>query len=323
MLPNILVAESRDFPSEALTILRQCGEVVLRDLDRAALLEEVATATVLWVRLRHRIDAEVLAGAPHLQIVATPATGHNHVDVEELGRRGITLLSLRGEIDFLRDIRATAEHTIGLMLALLRHTPGALRHVLGGGWDRDVFKGGELYGRTVGIVGYGRLGRLVASYLLAFGARVLAADPAGDKRTVAPGVRLCGLPELLAESEVVTLHVNLNGETQSFFGPAQFAAMRPGSLLINTARGELLDEAALLHALRAGHLAGAALDVLVGENSSGMAHHPLVAHARENEHLLITPHLGGCTMESLTRTEVFLAAKVREALRTNFVAESR
>ncbi len=322
MLPNILVAESCDFPGEALTILRQCGEVVLRDVDRTALLEDVAAATVLWVRLRHLIDVEVLDHAPYLQIVATPTTGHNHIDVEELDRRGIKLLSLRGEIDFLRDIRATAEHTIGLMLTLLRHTPSALNHVLGGGWNRDEFKGGELYGRTVGIVGYGRLGRLVASYLLAFGARVLAADPTGDERTVASGVHLCGLPELLAQSEIVTLHVNLHAENHGFFGQAQLAAMRPGALLINTARGELLDESALLHALRAGHLAGAALDVLVGENSSGMAHHPLVAYARENEHLLITPHLGGCTMESLTRTEVFLAEKVREGLRS-IVAESR
>jgi D-3-phosphoglycerate dehydrogenase len=311
---SILVAEASGFSARAAGLLRQTGDLILADLQRAELLTAVRDADVLWVRLRHHIDTEVLSAASSLKIIATPTTGLNHIDVEAVERRGIQIISLRSEAEFLANIRATAEHTVALILALFRHLPQAADSVAMGRWDRDNFKGRELYQKTVGIIGYGRLGRIVARYLKAFDMHVLAADPNVDADSVEPGVRMVPISELLSDADVVTLHVNYCEETRAFFGQDHFAAMKPSAWFINTARGELVDEFALLDALQSGQLAGAALDVLCGERSTGMADHPLVSYAREHGNLLITPHVGGCTEESMEKTEVFLAGKLCASL---------
>jgi phosphoglycerate dehydrogenase-like enzyme len=178
-----------------------------------------------------------------------------------------------------------------------------------------MFQGRELYGRTMGLVGYGRLGRLVARSLKALDTRVLAADPHIDPGAAEAGVRMVSLDQLLAEADLVSLHVNLDDKTRGFFGREQFAAMKPGAWFINTSRGELIDEASLLQALESGRLAGAAVDVLCDERTDGMGAHPLVAYARGHDRLLITPHIGGCTLESMAKTELFLAEKVARAVR--------
>lgn len=310
---EILVAEAEGMSEDAVAALRRAGRVTLGDLDRPALLRAVGGAAVLWVRLRHRIDAEVLDAAPELRAVATPTTGLNHIDLDEAARRGISVLSLRGETEFLKNVRATAEHTVNLILALLRHTPAAARHVTEGGWSRDLFRGEELQGKTVGIVGYGRLGRIVARYLNAFDATLLASD-VRDDLDADPWVTVVPLPELFFRSDIVTLHASLTPESHGFFGREQFARMKPGARFINTARGELIDEVALLECLQDGRLAGAALDVLSGERPAGMGDHPLVRYARENANVIITPHVGGCTRESMETTERFLAEKVARFL---------
>ncbi|MCX6360317.1 MAG: hydroxyacid dehydrogenase [Armatimonadetes bacterium] len=311
---RIVVAESDGFSPAAAERLRGLGDVAFADADRAGLAALVRDADVLWVRLRHRIDADLLAAAPRLRAIVSPTTGLNHIDLDEAARRGVAVLSLRGETEFLRTVRATAEHTVGLLLALVRRIPGAARHVSAGGWNRDAFRGGELYGKTAAVVGYGRLGRIVAGYLAAFGMRVAAVDPNVEAADVDPGTRLCALGEALAEADVVTLHVNLDATTTGLFGAERFAAMRAGALLVNTARGELLDEAALLSALEQGRLAGAALDVLADERSDGMGGRPLVEYARTHDNLIITPHIGGATRESMAKTEAFMAGRLAEFL---------
>jgi D-3-phosphoglycerate dehydrogenase len=306
MRPTVLIAESQGFSEAALATLRSAAEVTLADLDRPGLLRAASQADVLWVRLRHRVDREVFESAERLRVLVTATTGLNHVDLAEAARRRVQVLSLCGEAEFLRDVRATAEHTVGLLLALLRQTPAAVEHVKQGGWDRDRFRGREAAGKTVGLVGYGRLGRLVGQYLAAMGARTVASDP----YVQAADVEMLPLADLLRTADVVSLHASLTAETQRFFGRAQFAAMKPGAWFINTARGELVDETALLEALESGKLAGAALDVLAGEDAAGMAHHPLVRHAREHPNVIVTPHIGGCTSESMEKTERYLAEKL-------------
>jgi len=304
---RILITESSEFSLVALE--RLSGHEVRReDLAlRSDLLAGIGDAEVLWVRLRHRIDEEVFSAAPALRYVVTPTTGLNHIDLEAAESRGIHVLSLKGEEAFLRDVRATAELTIGLMLSLLRRLPGAIRHVVDGGWNRDLFRGGELMGCPVGIVGYGRLGRIVGRYLLAFGAEVVATDPHVSTGEFDAGIEPVPLDRLLAGSRVVTLHVNLDEATRGFFGAGEIGALRGGALLVNTSRGELVDEAALLAALETGAIAGAALDVLAGEHPAVARDHPLVRHAAANDNLLITPHLGGATAESMHKTEIHMA----------------
>ncbi|MBI1760320.1 MAG: hypothetical protein HYR56_02695 [Acidobacteria bacterium] len=311
---SILIAESSGFPAAAREKLRGIAQLRFAELGRAELLRALRSADVLWVRLRNHIDAEVMAAAPQLKLIATPTTGLTHIDLAEAERRGIRVLSLYGETDFLKEVRATAEHTIGLMLALLRHTTAAYEQVRQGEWNRDRYRGSELYGKTAGVIGYGRLGRIVARYLRAFEMRVLACDPNVDPATVEDGVEMTSLREVLRQSDLVSVHVNLCEQTQGFFGAMEFGAMKPGACFINTSRGELLDEQALLQALNAGRVRGAALDVLSHEDATGMEHHPLIRYAQTHHNLLITPHLGGCTNESMEKTEIFLAEKLAQTL---------
>lgn len=312
--PRILIAESGSFSPEALRVLKEIGSVSELDLDREGLYQAVGQADILWVRLRHRIDESILSAASRLKVLVTPTTGLNHVDTGALSRRGVQLISLRGETAFLKNVRATAEHTIALMLAILRRLPQANEQVRRGGWNRDELRGHELYGKKVGIVGYGRLGEIVARYLRAFEAFVLVSDPKLMPGSVADGVTAVGLEQLLRESDIVSLHVNLRAETSGFFNRALFNQMKWGSCFINTARGELIDEAALLESLGCGRISAAALDVLANEDSGGMSKHALVEYARLHDNLIITPHIGGCTVESQHKTELFLAEKLRALL---------
>jgi D-3-phosphoglycerate dehydrogenase len=309
---KILVAESAGFAPGAAEVLRGIGELTLADVDRAGLVAGVRDHDVLWVRLRHQVDTDVMDAGTRLRVIVTPTTGLNHIDVDEAQRRGIVVLSLRGETDFLRNVVATAEHTLALMLALLRRVPAARDHVNGGGWDRDRFKGHEVHGKTVGIIGFGRLGKIVAKYVAALGAEVLVTDPVTPQEVDSDAVTVVSIDELLVRADVVTLHVNHTADNDRFFGRSQFARMKRGAWFVNTARGELLDEEALLECLESGHLAGAALDVLRAETSGRLDRRPLVQYARDHDNLIITPHIGGATIESMEKTECFLADRLRE-----------
>jgi len=309
--PRLLIAEPRDFSAEALGLLRDAAEV---ELDASVpLTRALADYDVLWLRLGHRLDAEALAAARRCWVVATPVTGLDHIDLAACAARGIRVLSLRGETAFLRQVRATAEHTLALTLALLRHLPAAHGAVLQGHWERDRWRGSELFEKTAGLVGMGRLGSITAGYFRALGMRVLGYDPRPDFPHEA-AERVETLEALLARADLISLHLSYGPETHHLLGAAQLAAMKPGAVLINTARGGVVDGAAVLAALRSGRLAGAALDVLEGEPQVG-ADHPLIAYARDHDNLVLTPHLGGNTRESFVKTEVFLAGKVVAALR--------
>lgn len=314
--PRILVTEADRFSARAQAILREVGELKLANLDRPGLLQALRDVEVLWVRLRNRIDAEIISQAPQLRFILSATTGLNHIDLVAAEHLGIRVLSLRGEMGFLRGIRATAEHTVALILSLLRCLPTAVQHVQSGGWNRDLFWGHELHGKNVGIIGYGRLGHIVGEYLGLFGARVMVTDPTVSPQSLAPGVRLMTLDSLLEQADIITIHADLNDNTKRFFGPEQFAKIKNGAWFVNTARGELIDEAALLEALEKGHLTGAAVDVLTNESSGGMGTNSLVRYAKTHDNLLITPHIGGCTFESVEKTEIFLAEKLRACLMT-------
>ena len=307
---RILNAESTGYSGKALEILRQCGTVENADLNRQELQKRIKNHEALIIRLGHQIDAEILNAAPKLKTIVTATTGLNHIDLAETEKRGITVLSLRGEREFLETISATAEHTFGLILALIRKIPGANCDVAAGRWNRDAFKGQELAGKTLGIIGYGRLGKIVARYAAAFGMNILAHDPQPSDE-----VRFVSLDQLLQQSDIISLHAAYTPETENMINATCFSQMKQGAYFINTARGELVDESALLHALQTGHLAGAALDVLRGEYS-GRANwakkDPLIRYAQKNDNLIITPHIGGATTDSMEKTEIFMANKLKK-----------
>lgn len=311
---KILNAEPRGYSSEAREILLPLGTLVERELSREALLEELADTDVLIVRFAHRIDDELFRAAPRLRCVATATTGTDHIDMAAAAARGVEVLCLKGETEFLDDIHATAEHAWGLLLNITRKTSAAFDSVRRGEWDRDRFIGRELHGLRLGVIGCGRIGRKVAGFGRAFSMTVKVYDP--DLRSLPEGVELVTrLDELLSVADVITLHVPLTDETRGMIGAPQFTAMKNGAILINTSRGAVIDEAALLAALTTGALGGAALDVMTEEGQVGfLRDHALVQYAAAHENLLITPHIAGAAREAMHKTEIFIARRIAARL---------
>ena len=208
---------------------------------------------------------------------------------------------------------ATAEHCFGLLLALLRHTPAATAHVLEGGWDRDRFWGRQLRGKSLGVIGYGRIGAMVARYAASFGMDVIACDKVASK--IGSPAKPVSFDELLRHADVVSVHVTATPENRNLIDRAAIARLKRGAVFINTARGSVVDEAALAEAVRRGQLLGVAVDVLAGEEHGEVSESPLLEAAREGCNILITPHIGGATLESIARTETALIERFLEVLK--------
>ena len=312
-MSRILNLEPQDYSPVARAVLDRLGDVSDGPLTRSELMDRVGECNVLIVRLAHRIDREILDRAGQLRVVVSSTTGLDHIDADYAASKGIAILSLRGEVEFLRGIPATAEHTWALLLALVRNLPAAVQSVRAGEWDRDRFKGHELAGQQLGILGLGRIGEMVARYGLAFGMRVSAYDPfrQGWMERVD---RASSQADLFGRSDVLSIHVPLNEQTVRLVGEAELVRLPAGALLVNTARGQVIDEPALQQALESGRLAGAALDVLADETMGQLKSSLLLAYARSHTNLIITPHLGGATVESMAATEVFMANKLKEFL---------
>lgn len=238
-------------------------------------------------------------------------TGIDHIDEKLCAALGVKIICLRGETTFLREVRATAEHTIFLAMALMRKAIPAAIDANSGQWRRDLFRGYELYGKRVGIVGYGRLGSIVAEYLHHMGCRIGAYE---IKEGKLPDyvTRYTSLEECIVQSDIVSLHVPYNEGTHHLLDEKVLGYFDANTWLINTSRGGIVDEAALLTVLEKQHIAGVATDVLYGEPQ--IAQHPLIAYAQQHNNLLITPHIGGCTYESFAKTEAFVARKLFQQL---------
>ncbi len=259
----------------------------------------------LVVRSQTRVDAELLsAAAPRLSVVGVASVGIDRIDVEAATRAGVMVVNAP-----TGNTIAAAEHTIALMLALLRHVPQADASVRAGRWDRSRYTGEELRGKTLGIVGLGKIGKAVARRATGFEMRVLASDPYLTEDQVAEhGARLVGMAELLHRSDVVTVHTPLTAQTRGLIGKAQLDAMKPGAYVLNVARGGIVDEAALADALAAGRLAGAAVDVFSVEPMDDG--NPL----RSAPNVVLTPHLGASTAEAQDRVGLEMAEQVLMAL---------
>ena len=275
----------------------------------ATLAKLAADADALLTHLAP-VTAEVLETAAGLRVVGVTRGGPVNVDLQAATRHGVPVIYLPG-----RNLNSVAEFVIGVMIASCRAITPASADLARGRWDARWFRyeltGPELGSATIGLVGLGAVGARVATLLTAFGATVLAADPFANPETArAVGARLVELPELLAASDIVSVHARLTPETRGMFGAAQFAAMRPGARFINTARGELVDQAALTDALVSGHLGGAALDVFSPEPPD--PDDPLLGRAD----VIATPHLAGASRQVAERSAERVAAEVAGFLAT-------
>jgi len=304
---QVVIAEP--FSETGIAVLRDAGIDVVSVVGQpaSALREALAGADGLIVRSETKVDAALLAFGPKLSVVARAGVGVDAIDVSAATDAGIVVLNTPGA-----NTLAATEQTFALMLVLARHTVDAVASVRAGRWERKPFIGTELAGKTLGIVGLGRIGGAVALRAAAFGMTLLASDPfISATRAEALGAELVPLDELLRRADVVTLHVPLSRQTTGLIDAAKLALMRPGALLVNCARGGIIDEAALLEALDAGRLRGAAIDVVAEEPPP-----PDGTGARLHRHpkVVATPHLGGSTSEALERIAIELAHDVASVL---------
>lgn len=276
-------------------------------LRRRALTDDISKAEALFIRVETRVDAKLLRRAPRLRVVVSPTTGVDHLDLEACRAAGVHVITLRGRTGFLRNLPNTAEHAFALLLSLQRRVPSALASVQAGRWSQSEFRGRTLRGMTFGIVGFGRLGRIAAGLARGFGMSVVAYDPyvADYPRSVR---RARTLRELARSADVVSVHASLTPETTNLIDAGFFAAMKPTAVLVNTARGRIVDEAALLAALKAGRIAGAALDVLAAEPAKPRRDDPLIRHSLRHGNLVITPHIGGQTEEAVRAADTHCLA---------------
>ncbi|HEX4189986.1 MAG TPA: phosphoglycerate dehydrogenase [Marmoricola sp.] len=279
--------------------------------DRAELLAAITDVDAVLVRSATQIDAEALAAATRLRIVARAGVGLDNVDVKASTQAGVMVVNAPTS-----NIVSAAELAVALMLAAARHVSPAHAALRNGEWKRSRYTGIELYEKTVGIVGLGRIGVLVAQRLSAFGMNVIAYDPyvqAG--RAAQMGVRMVTLEELLAESDFMSVHLPKTPETIGLIGAEQLGSARPNLVLVNAARGGIVDEAALYDALKTGRIAAAGLDVFATEPCTDS---PLF----ELENVVATPHLGASTDEAQEKAGIAVAKSVRLALSGELVPDA-
>lgn len=258
--------------------------------------------TVLIVRLQRRIDEQVLSKFPDLQTVVSATTGHDHLSLKAISNRKIRLVSLRGHDDFLRTIPSTPELCFGLLISLVRNIPAASESVRKGKWNRDEFRGYQLKGKTLGIIGLGRTGRMMAGFGTGFGMKVAYYDPfVNDKRYD----KADDLVSLLRISDIVSLHVHLDAGTTHLLNGDNIRYIKQGGFLINTSRGGVWNEEAIVEQLKNKHIAGVATDVLSGE-LNGIKASPLWQAQQEGYNILITPHIGGATFDAMWACEEFI-----------------
>ena len=306
---KIVVAD--DLPASALDLLRaEAGWIVDARSGRtpAALAADLKDADALLVRSATKVTAQLLDAAPHLRVVARAGTGVDNVDVAAASARGLLVVNAPGANSI-----SVAEHACALMLALARSVPAADRAMKEARWEKKKFLGTELRGKTLGVAGLGRIGQEVALRARAFGMRLVAHDPYISKEIAAGlGVELMTLDGMCAIADYVTLHLPSTAETRHVFIDERFARCRPGIRLINTARGELIDEAALRRAIESGIVGGAALDVFEQEPPSDWS-------LAQLPQIIATPHIAASTEEAQELVGTETAATVRDFLRDGIV----
>jgi D-3-phosphoglycerate dehydrogenase / 2-oxoglutarate reductase len=298
---------------EAVATLEAAGRLVTVPPERAATLAALKDADAYLANARVVIDDEFLDAAPKLKVIGSPSTGTDHMDLAAIDRRGVVRFDIARERVLLDSFTATSELAFALLLMVNRQLKPAIVEAEKGAWPRDRFTGFQLSGKTLGVLGLGRLGTISARIGNGFGMKVIAYDIAPVS---APNVEMVDFGTLLACSDVLTVHIHLNAKTDSLIGSSAFRRMKKTAILINTARGRIVEEAALLEALRSGTIAGAGLDVIDGEwmTEKERAVHPLIEFAREHDNLVISPHVGGATIESIYGARVFMAQKVADYL---------
>jgi D-3-phosphoglycerate dehydrogenase len=299
---RVLVADA--IAQDGVDILRQRHSVDIKTgLTEEQLVEAIPEYHALVVRSSTTVTSRVIEAARQLQVIGRAGVGVDNIDVEASTQRGILVVNAPDG-----NTIAAAEHTIAMMMALARHIPQADASLHGQRWERRQFLGTEVTGKTLGIIGLGRIGREVARRGRGLQMEVLGYDPyVSSEQAQRLGIEVCSLERLLSEADVVSVHVPLTEGTRGMIGAHELALLKPTAYLINCARGGIIDEGALYAALEAGQIAGAALDVFVTEPPFDS---PLLTHAE----VIVTPHLGASTREAQVAVAVDVARQIVDVL---------
>ncbi|MGO1265724.1 MAG: phosphoglycerate dehydrogenase, partial [Microbacterium gubbeenense] len=279
--------------------------------DRPALFEALADASAVLIRSATKMDEEAISHAPNLKVIARAGVGLDNVDIKAATTAGVMVVNAPTS-----NIISAAELTCGHIISLARHIPAANASLSDGAWKRSSFTGTELFEKTLGVIGLGRIGALVAARMQAFGMRVVAFDPyVTPARAQQLGAELVSLDELVAQADFLTIHMPKTPETTGMIGEAQLKAMKKTAYVVNVARGGLIDEQALATALEAGEIAGAGIDVFTQE--------PPADDSLTRQHrAVVTPHLGASTAEAQEKAGVSVAKSVKLALEGDLVPDA-
>ena len=317
--PALLYYDVLTFQEDNLEYIEKNFELIRLPDPQKDIDEILDRAKVIFAPMGYVFDKRKIDRCRNLQVIGTPTTGEVHIDVEYAKVKNIHICSLKNQQGFLTTITATAELAWGLILSVTRRIPTAHNSVCKGEWI------GREFGRqtprmlstmTLGVVGLGRLGSMVARYGSAFKMNVVYYDPfiSDDEYT-----RCNNLYDLATKSDIVSIHIHLTDKTENLIDSKFLQSMPKGSYIINTARGGIVNEGALLEALQTRHLAGAGLDMLAGEHLPGfkekLKEHPLVKYAKNHENLVITPKIGGCTVDAWEKTERRIVDLILEELK--------
>ncbi len=310
-LPVVLIAE--ELAPSAIEALGAGVEVRHIDgADRAVLLPALADADAILIRSATQMDAEALAAAPKLKVVARAGIGLDNVDVPAATARGVLVVNAPQS-----NIISAAEQAVALLFAVARRTAQANASMQAGQWKRSQYTGLEVADKVVGIVGFGRIGQLFAARMAAFDTTIIAYDPyLQPARAAALGVKLVDLKTLLAQADIISIHLPRTPETIDLIGEPELRTVKPGVIIINAARGGLVNEQALADAVREGRVGGAGIDVYTKEPVS--PENPLIGVPN----IVLTPHLGASTQEAQDKAGTAVARSVSLALRGDFVPDA-
>jgi len=302
---QIGILEAKDFSLNVVKTLKEIGNVEL--YYNQALNIFLEDKEIIFIRLKYFIDKNFLDDTKNLQYICTPTTGLNHIDLIECKNRNIKVVSLKGEYSFLSTIRATPEHTFGLVLALLRNYKFAFLNKDNKEWNRDKYKGIELYNNNVGIIGFGRVGKILSKYFNTFSSNVYFYDDDDSIEEIFDVKKLDSIEELIEKSEIIILSVSYRKNNYEYFSK-KYIDLLKSKYFINTSRGELIDEKYLIKKIEENFFAGIALDVLQNEQSNNNL--TKMIQLTENRNFIITPHISGATYSSMHRTEWFIVKKL-------------
>ena len=307
---KILNIDPNHYNQEAHKLLAGLGQVDCIPVSEQPLIDIIGQYDVLIMRFAQVLDKPTLDAATKLKVVACNVTGTDHIDTDYAREKNIAILSLKGEVNFLDTIHATAELTWGLLLGLVRKIPKAHEQASEGRWNRDEFLNHELYGKHLGIVGYGRIGKKTAAFGRAFGMNISAYD--SNDQQYDDTVNACdNLITLVSTVDILLIHLPLNKTTHQSINASVLKQAKKGIYIVNTARGDIVNEQDIINGLKNETISGYGADVVSGEHEPlTLANNPLIAYAKKTDKLVLTPHIGGVTQESWAKTEVFMARKV-------------